>query len=300
VNQVDGRILYVSNNQMLLINTDGSGRQVLLDGGLIDENNPYLTNIQSAVWSPNGETIAYGFGGLNLYAVATGVSNRVLDNQIRDLGNGFLLPDELYWPEAYSPDGTKLLVHLGYYEGGSFAIYYPSSNTLVRLIQTENGNICCGARWTPDSASLYAALPTTGMFSSGLWRIDAASGQVTTLLPGEAGNNTFNFADAPFLGPDGELYFFFANTPATEEFFMDAPLQLVRSAPDGVTGRTILLPNTFKRINEALWSPDASFVIVALPQNNQTYQGGQAEIVYTDGRPRVVLVPFAREMKWGP
>jgi hypothetical protein len=300
VNQVDGRILYVSNNQMLLINTDGSGRQVLLDGGLIDENNPYLTNIQSAVWSPNGETIAYGFGGLNLYAVATGVSNRVLDNQIRDMGNGFLLPDELYWPEAYSPDGTKLLVHLGYYEGGSFAIYYPSSNTLVRLIQTENGNICCGARWTPDSASLYAALPTTGMFSSGLWRIDAASGQVTTLLPGEAGNNTFNFADAPFLGPDGELYFFFANTPATEEFFMDAPLQLVRSAPDGVTGRTILLPNTFKRINEALWSPDASFVIVALPQNNQTYQGGQAEIVYTDGRPRVVLVPFAREMKWGP
>lgn len=299
VNQIDGRIVYVSNNQLLLINADGSGRQVLLDAGPMDENNPYLTNIQNAVWSPNGQTIAYGFGGLNLYAIATGVSNRVLENQIQDMGNGLMLPEELYWPETFSPDGTKLLVRLGYYEGGTFAVYYPSSNTLIRLVQTDGGNICCGARWTSDSASLYAALATTGMFSSGLWHINAASGQVTTLLPGEAGNNTFNFADAPFLGPDGQLYFFFANTPATEEFFMNAPLQLVRSAPDGVSGRTALLPDLFKKMNEALWSPDGSFVIVALATNEQMYFGGQAEIIYTDGRPRVVLVPFAQEMKWG-
>ena len=300
VNQNDGRLVYVSNNQLLLVNADGSGRELLLDGGPQDVNNPFLTAIRSPVWSPNGEAIAYGFGGLNLYAVATGVSNRVLENQIRDMGNGFILPDELYWPEAYSPNGMKLLVRLGYYEGGSFAIYDPSSNTLIRLMQTDTGNICCGARWTFDSASLYAALPTTGMFSSGLWRIDAASGQVTTLLPGEAGNNTFNFADAPFLAPDGQLYFFFANTPATEEFFVDAPLQLVRSAADGVTGRTVLLPDIFKKMNEALWSPDGSFVIAAIGQNDQTDQGGAAEIVYVDGRPRVNLVPFAKDMRWGP
>jgi Tol biopolymer transport system component len=300
VNQIDGRIVYVSNNQLLLVNADGSGRQVLLDAGPMDENNAFLTNIQNAVWSPNGQTIAYGLGGLNLYSISTGVSNLVLKNQIRDMGNGFLLPDELYWPEAYSPDGMKLLVRLGYYEGGTFAIYYPSSNSLIRLVQTDTGNICCGARWTSDSASLYAALPTTGMYSSGLWHINAASGQVTTLLPGEAGNNTFNFADAPFLGPDGQLYFFFANTPAIEEFFMGAPLQLVRSATDGVSGRTILLPDLFKKMNEALWSPDGSFVIVALAQNDQTWQGGQLELVYVDGRPRVVLVPFGREMRWGP
>jgi Tol biopolymer transport system component len=301
VNQVNGRIVYVSNNQMLLINSDGSGRQVLLDGGPVDQNNPFLTRISNAVWSPNGETIAYGYGGLNLYAVATGVANRVLNDQIRDIGNGMQIPDEMYWPDRFSPDGTKLLVTLGYYEGTSFAIYYPSNNTLVRLKQDDqSGYACCGARWAPDSTTLFSAMPTTGMVSSGLWRIDSTSGQVITLLRGEAGNGTFNFADAPQIGPDGQLYFFFANTPATEEFFMDAPLQLVRSAADGVTGRTILLPDTFKRINEALWSPDAGFVIVALPQNDQTWQGGQAEIVYTDGRPRVVLVPFARDMRWGP
>ena len=301
VNQNDGRIVYISNNQMLLINADGSGRALLLDGGAQDVNDPFINDIQSAVWSPNGETIAYGFGGLNLYAVATGVSNRVLENQTRDIGNGMIFPDELYWPDRYSPDGTKLLITLGYYEGASAAVYYPAGNSLVRLSGAEGALICCGEeQWSQDGSQFFAASPSMGMFNSGLWRIDAASGQVTTLLPGEAGNGTFNFADAPFLGPDGQLYFFFANTPATEEFFMDAPLQLVRSAADGVSGRAVILPDSFEEMNEALWSPDATFVIVAIAQNDQTYQGGQLEIVYLDGRPRVLLAPFGRDLKWGP
>jgi Tol biopolymer transport system component len=300
VNQNDGRIVYVSNNQMMLINADGSGRQVLFNGGPKDPGNSFTTYIEAVAWSPNGQTIAYGYGGLNLYAVATGVSNRVIQNQISDMGDGNVFPVELYWPERYSPDGTKLLVRLGYMEGGTFAIYYPSTNALVRLVQTDNGNVCCGARWTPDSASLYAALPTTGMFSSGLWHIDAASGQITTLLPSEAGNNTFNFADAPQIGPDGQLYFFFANTPATEEFFMNAPLQLVRSAPDGVTGRTVLIPDTFHNMNDILWSPDISFFIMVTAPSDQAYQGGPAQIVYVDGRPRVEILPFAVNLRWGP
>jgi Tol biopolymer transport system component len=139
-----------------------------------------------------------------------------------------------------------------------------------------------------------------GMFNSGLWRIDAASGQVTTLLPGDAGDGTFNFPDNPFLAPDGQLYFFFANRAMSDEFGGREALQLVRAAPDGVTGRTVLRPDSFEKMNESLWSPDASFVIVALATNDQMYFGGQAEIVYVDGSPRVTLVPFAQEMKWGP
>jgi hypothetical protein len=301
VNQNDGRIVYISNNQMLLINADGSGRTMLLDGGVQNVNNPFLTNIQSAVWSPNGETIAYGFGGLNLYAIATRVSNRVLENQTRDIGNGLIFPDELYWPDRFSPDGTKLLITLGYYEGASAAIYYPASDSLVRLSGNEGAQICCGdEEWTADSSTLYSANPSMGMFSSGLWRINAANGQVTTLIPGDAGNNTFNFPDEPILAPDGQLYFFFTNQPAGDDFISRPPLQLVRSAADGVTGRTALRPDIFDKMNEALWSPDASFVIVALATNDQMYFGGQAEIVYVDGRPRVMLTPFARDMKWGP
>jgi dipeptidyl aminopeptidase/acylaminoacyl peptidase len=301
VNQNDGRIVYISNNQLFLINADGSGRTILLDGGSQDVNNPFLTDIQSAVWSPNGETIAYGFGGLNLYAVDTGVTNRVLENQTRDIGNGMIFPDELYWPDRFSPDGTKLLITLGYYEGASAAVYYPAGNSLVRLTGGEGALICCGdEEWSLDGSSFFAASSSMGMFSSGLWRVDASSGQVTSLLTGDPGDGTYNFADAPFLSLDNQLYFFFANTPASEEFFMDAPLQLVRSAADGVSGRTLLLPDIFKKMNETLWSPDTSFVIVAVAQNDQTYQGGQLELVYVDGRPRVMLAPFGRDLKWGP
>ena len=139
------------------------------------------------------------------------------------------------------------------------------------------------------------------MFMPGLWRVDTATGKVTTLIPGDAGNGTFNFADEPLLGPDGQLYFFFTNQALTEEFASRAPLQLVRSAPDGVMGRTAIRSETFESMNEALWAPDASFVIVASAPIDQVYQGGIAELYYTDGeKDPIKLVDFAVNMKWGP
>jgi hypothetical protein len=54
-------------------------------------------------------------------------------------------------------------------------------------------------------------------------------------------------------------------------------------------------------MNEALWAPDASFVITAMAPIRDVYQGGRAELYYTDGQQGVIsLIPFAMEMKWGP
>jgi hypothetical protein len=74
----------------------------------------------------------------------------------------------------------------------------------------------------------------------------------------------------------------------------------VRSDPDGVTGRTVLDDRDFQLLNEALWDPDAEFVVVAMAPTLDVYQGGQAEVVYLDDRESLVLVPFAQFMKWGP
>jgi hypothetical protein len=139
-----------------------------------------------------------------------------------------------------------------------------------------------------------------GMFRAGLWRVDTASGGVTTLFQADYDSNPADVADNPFIAPDGQLYYFYASVPNPEGFIDRPPMQLVRSAADGVTGRTVLRPETFERMNEALWAPDASFVIVANAQNDQTYQGGAAQLYYMDGRPMIPLVPFARDMKWGP
>jgi Tol biopolymer transport system component len=299
VSLVDGSVVYISNNQMFMVDVNGANRRKLLDGGTRDENNSFLTNITNPVWSPNGQTIAYGYKGLNFYSVATGQSSRVLDNLIRELDGGFSIPEELYWPEKYSADGSKLIITLGYYEGATAAIYYPSGNALVRLSGNEGALICCGdTEWTADDSAFYSGNASIGMFNPGLWRVDSASGVTTTLLKGDQGNGTFNFAEAPHLAPDGQLYYFFASQPPTDN---RVPLQLVQSASDGVTNRTVLRPESHSQINEALWAPDASFVIIAEPPIQEVFQGGIAELIYTDAqKDSVRLVEFAMDMKWGP
>jgi len=123
VSLADGSVAYVANNQLLWINADGSNRRMLVDGGAVDPNNPFISNMSSPVFSPDGQTLAYGYKGLQLYSVSTGQSNLVIENQVEDLGGGLFVPQELYAPERYSPDGTKLLVNLSYQEGGSYEVY---------------------------------------------------------------------------------------------------------------------------------------------------------------------------------
>ena len=303
VSRVDGSVVYVANNQLLLINADGSGRRVLVDGGPVDPNNPIENSLSNPVFSPDAGTIAYGYQGLNLYDVATSVSNRVLEKPVVDPVSGVTRQGELYWPEKYSPDGEKLIITTGVPNSDAIldAIYYPASKSIVRFTSDSGVFICCGEEeWTQDSLSFYAANPTVGLFGSGLWRVDAATGAITTLLPTDAGGGNFNLADEPFLATDSQLYFFFTTASSPDGMIQRSPLQLVRSAPDGVTGRTVLSSENFQLLNEALWAPDASLVIVAYAPMQEVYEGGQAEVIFLDGRPGLVLTTFAQQMKWGP
>lgn len=302
VSPVDGSVAYVVNNQLFTINAEGGNRSLIVDGGALDEINPFVNKLSNPVWSNDGQTIAFGYKGLNFYSIASGQYNLLIPNQIEDQGNGFIFPNELIFPEKFSPDGNKLLLTLGYYEGASAAIYYPNGGALVRLQGEHRGIICCDtARWSADSASIYSASSTFGMFAAGLWKVDAATGNVSTLFLGDFDTDPIQAAEAPFLAPDGNLYFFYASLPNTGDMVNRPPLQLVRSAPDGVTNRTVLRPETFNLNNEYLWSPDGRFVIIAIAPIADVYAGGIPTLIYTDAaKGGMELGKFATNMQWGP
>lgn len=294
VSPVDGSVAYISNNQLLLINVDGSNRRMLADGGPIEQNTPYLARVTSPAWSPNGQTIAYHHNGLNFYGVQSAANNLVMEDLLDEAG-GTTFPRELYFPTAYSPDGSKLLLSVGHLEGGTYAIFQAGANVLSRSDPALLS--CCSEAWAPDSSAVFAASDVSGMITPGMWRINS-DGTTTTLLGGSSAT-TPEFAFAPKLSADGQLYFFY-NAQSDTGFVDHMPLYMVRSAPDGVTGRTNLSDTLFDNLNEVLWAPDASFALIAVAPSKDVVFGGAVQLVYTDGQPTVSLLPFGSNLHWGP
>ena len=303
VSGADGSLAYETNNQLVLIHADGSNRRVVAE----NPPNPDIRAFYNPVFSPDGQTLAFAHNGLNLYSIATGTSSLVLTNQVQDLGDGQSIPIETYTPESYSPDGTKLLVALGHWEvAPSHAIYYPATNTLIRHAEVTDYIYCCsfhgGPVWSADNSSFYgvASVHDTSYQSGELWKVEAANGAITRMLNEQDG--IIYLPKKPYLAPDGQLYFFLGTYNLDSGLF-DAPvLEMVRSAPDGATNRTVLRDENFVLMNEALWAPDASFAIVATaPSRDWNQGGGVLELYYTDGEKEPVpLAPFGRQMKWGP
>lgn len=300
VSQVDGSIVYTTNNQLFTVLRDGSNRSMIVDGGVLDPNSPATTLLSNPLWSPDAQTIAFGHKGVNFYSVVAGQATLALPSKIDSAGFG-----QMNWPEAYSPDGTKLLITVApIASDGSFsAIYIPSSNTTVDITSTSGGagSTCCSFSWTADSASIYTGTAFLSPFTSaGLSRVDTNSGQTEALLTSDELAENFNLATAPLLAPDGQLYFIYASQSGLNNFSVNVDLQMVRSAADGVTGRTVLRPESFSNASGFLWAPDASFLIATTYPAPDVYAGGPAKLYYSDGRPVISLVPFAMEMKWGP
>lgn len=304
VSMADGSLAYVASNQLLLANADGSNRRVLANGG----SAPDLRGFYRPVFSPDGGTLAYADKGLNLYSVSTGLSNLVIEDQYGDpLPEGQRLPIEIYMPERYSPDGTKLLLALGHWEvAPSHAVYYPETKALVRNQEVTDYIYCCsfhgGPAWSADSSSFYgvASVHDTVYKSGELWKVNAADGALTRML--KTNNGKINLPKEIYSAPDGNLYFFLGNYNLDSGFF-DAPeLKLVSSEPDGVTNPTVIRDENFVLMQEALWAPDASFVIVAsAPTQNWDQGGGVLELYYTDrNKEPVWLAPHGQQMKWGP
>jgi hypothetical protein len=209
ISPADGSVVYVTNNQLIWINPDGSNRRVFVDGG------------DHPVFSPDGKRLAYARGGVNLYELATGVNSLVFQDHPTD-GS---LPLETYAPDTFSPDGTKLLISIGHPPDSpsTAAIYTPATNVLAQFAGTNEALTCCnlygGAEWTADSSSFYSV--ASQIDSS--YKFGGCGGRYHECFSDNHALDrcrTINLPKEPYLAPDGLLYFFLGSYSIDSGFFV--------------------------------------------------------------------------------
>ncbi len=298
VSRTDGSLAYVSGNQLLLT-TAAAEKILLLDNSAANSEAPdyyYNQLIKAPRFSPDGSTLAYALDGIFFYDLAKGESTQVLPNDLETQDDGSVLAKELYIPLEWSPDDAQLLIDIAYSEGSLLGVLHPGSDALLTRLQA-NGTSCCQLAWAPDSRSVLVASPYSGLVESGFWRYDSRTGGENTIIDSFS-ENLYNFVGWPLQLADGSLMYFYTSSAEIPEG--DVGFFMVRSAPDGVSGRSQLRPESFN-MHEALWAEDGSLAVIV--QNATTAgngNGGLMVLVFGDGQAVQVLLDEARHLRWGP
>ncbi len=299
VSPADGTLAFVSGNQLFLVDGNGENRRLIADGSQLDsavEDAYFHNTVDAPVFSPDGRTLAYAFDGLHLYDLASGEDQHVLTNLGNLLGESFVFAKEAYTPGPWSPDGSRLLIIMGYYEGSTLAVMEPGAEQPFTRLRSD-GPVCCLFSWTEDSRSVLVANPYFTTDLPGMWSYDARTGERTVLVPGLPEDGTNHYVGWPQQLTSGELIFFYSNL---ERFLPDEgiPLVMVRSDPDG-SNLAEVRSEEF-RVSEVLWAPDGS---LALIQGSCCGGGRQVILIRSDASPLEVLIEDGeqiRGMAWGP
>lgn len=301
VSPVDGRVAYIFNNQIFLVNPDGSGRTLLVDGGAVDEEDPdyqFTRRISAVRWSPDGARLAFGRNGINYYDVATGTTGLILPNNLEPLEGIYPYPQALYSPHTWSPDGSRLLVEIDFYEGSTLGVMDGATGGVAKF---DGFIACCYPYWAPDSRSVLVGSHWIGITPAGLWRYNALTGEKLELIPSVSPDETLNFVGWPMERPDAILQYFFTNTAAPPTG--TPPLTLVRSANDGVSERVQIRQESWEP-HEALWAPDGSLVVLVEPYAQQAQPPLDGTIILIDAlhddEPVRPLVVNGYQLRWGP
>ena len=299
VSPASGNAAYTTANQLVLTAADGSSRKVLLDGGPVDEaseNYHYRGKINGLAWSPDGSLLAYGRDGLNFYSPDDDTHYKITTNQIEASSDGALVPRELYFPGVFSPSGTHLLVNVNYLEGGSLAVLEISTGKMIPL---GKGIVCCYPAWTQDSNAILVGSASIGMVDPGLWIYNAASGRRKEILPPISPEGTYNFVSYPYQLPSGDLVYLYGSSAIYPD--QPVPLSLVRSAGDGISGRTQLRPESLD-IYELIWGPSGRMMAaVQAPLGEPGWPlSGPVILIDIEGNPIRPLATSGYHIQWGP
>ena len=298
VSRLDGSISYVTNNQLYLVDTDGSERRLLVDNSAADPvaaDYFYRQRISDPRFSPNGRYLVYSFNGLWILDLSTYQATQLLVNEIEETESG-VSPVAFYTPLVWAPDNQKIVVAIGESENSRLSFLNLSDAQFLTDFETSNGLFCCQIVWAPDGDSVLVGSPYIGLIEPGLWRYDANSGELTELVGvGEGG--LFEFVGWPLQLADGSLRYFY--TSSTEIPAADLPLFMMSSDGDGVSHRAELRPDSFSNIGEILWADDGLLALI-VQLNPSGDISGSVVLAHSDGHQLQILLSDAQQLKWGP
>lgn len=305
VSPVDGSLAYVSNNFLLNVDAQGDSRAELASGGPLPAEDDWAGQVNGTLgavaWSPDGLSIAFGLGGVNIYDVLGGTHSLVIPSDpYPDVESGNVPegPVRFFNPADWSPSGDRLLVNFSYWpEAGGMAVYELTTESLTDITNPD-GIVCCDARWNLDGSSVYWANPYAGMIPAGMWRADAPGWVGTNLIHGES-EGGWMMPQAPQQLNDSLLYYFYGAQDTFPEG--NIPLQMTRSELDGVTNRELLRSDAYAA-SETLWADDASGAVILDLSTADTSQypfTGNLIWLPADGSPAVTIPKTGRQARWG-
>jgi hypothetical protein len=312
VSPENGALVFISDNDLIRANAAGDERTMLVDGENVaasaEEGEEYIQQvreqIRAVVWSPDGSQIAFAQGGIQVISSDGGEPELVLPNAIPDEEDPEIafLSSVSYIPEAWSPDGTQLLINvLLPPESGGLEILSLEDGSRKALTNPDDGSMaCCYPSWSIDSASVYYSV-SNQFFTPGLWQAEAETGESETLIEGVNDQGTYRLIAYPreLVGFEGYLFSFatVTNDPDLNDIM---PLTMYRLVPGVMNEDTPLRMDSYK-LGEVLWAEDGSGAVIGDLTDFEDTTETDPPLVWlpTDGSPAVRLNVSGYNLRWG-
>ena len=269
----DGRLAYVSSNNLIVTDGNGGNRKVIVAGMQpppLQEEGQWFSNkekILSPAWSQDGKKIAYQLDGVNLIDLSSGQTINLLAGPSWTANPlGTQVPEEdryayHYYPIDWTPDGSRIVLQGIGYESFSTAFVKPIQNAVLEPVDIFAAG-CCDYSFTQDGQMLFSS---GDHIEIGLWLVDAQTGRAENLT----GGKQYHYGRGPVIisprqAPDGRIFFFTTRSGDG----MDEGGKLLAF----VNGKkAFLVPEDVTFVGQepvregVLWLPDASGVIVLDP-----------------------------------
>lgn len=296
----DGKLVFVSNNSLIIIDSDGGNRKILRQGPVLvevadelarlNDTDQITSAMRTPLWSSDGKQIAFIENGIQLFDLGT--------NQVEQIWSQSITSSEPYLFESllsWSPDDNYLLVSQYAYplqtQGKRWLSVLQLDGPLYMEIAPSTQSTFT---WSPDMRFLVLANAALGTDRS-LMRCEPETMQCSLIAEFEPARWYYHYA-FPFVTLEERLLVFMG--ASNDPIVPPTTFNLISLSLDGY-GRRNLRDDGY-HLESALWSPLGDGVVVTLAQGAGVYPTGSTLwLSLKDQLPITLPIMDVSNLRWG-